>query len=114
VRDVRSEPELPRGLRASACSALELGPVHTCTTKRWLEARAPRSCERREIARRRTEEEPSRALSSASDDDGDGFHARLSEQQAQKGGAMREQPSLEKLAWAPPSMSCRGPLGSRS
>jgi hypothetical protein len=55
-------------------------------------------CERRQIARRRTEEEQRRS-SSASDDDGGGFHAR-----------MREQPALEKIAWAPPSMSCRGPL----
>ena len=41
-------------------------------------------------------------LSSASDDDGGGSPARL-----------REQPQI-KIAWAPPSMSCRGPLCSRS
>jgi hypothetical protein len=35
-------------------------------------------------------------------------------ERAIKHSAMREQPPLKKWVWAPPSMSCRGPLGSRS
>jgi hypothetical protein len=64
-----------------------------------------------QIARRRTEEERAEAFFLCDDDDGGGSQARLREQQAQTKG--RKQPP-KKLAWAPPSMSCRGPLSSRS